>query len=58
VWRRAIERHPELADSPLTVVATYHPGRQALWAIDPAVRAARLENRHAAYAQVAMALSR
>lgn len=57
-WRRLAARHPEtLQPKGLQVVSTYHPGRQALWARDPAVRQARVQDRLHAYARVAQALS-
>jgi hypothetical protein len=33
----------------LTVIDTYHPGRQALWHKDPGVRAERLAHQVAAF---------
>jgi hypothetical protein len=55
-WARLTRRHPGRARQVPTVVATYHPSRQALFHPDPAVRQARVEHREAAYRQVAAAL--
>ncbi|WP_019064683.1 uracil-DNA glycosylase [Streptomyces prunicolor] len=58
-WRRLEKTHPELVrEARYEVVHTYHPGRQALWSPDPAVRAAREQQRHDSYQQVAQALQR
>jgi hypothetical protein len=57
-WARLATRHPARARRVPAVVATYHPGRQALFHPDPAVRQARIEHREAAYRQVAAALGR
>jgi hypothetical protein len=38
VWRRAVRHRPGLKHRNLSVVETYHPGRQALWSPDPAIR--------------------
>jgi hypothetical protein len=51
-WRRLIRRHPRLA-AELSVVETFHPGRQALWSPDPAIREQRRTAREAAYRTVA-----
>jgi hypothetical protein len=57
VWRRLDRRHPDLTSSrALTVVSTYHPGRQALWSPDPTVRDRRREQRMEAYRRVARSL--
>jgi hypothetical protein len=57
VWGRSLRRRPSLvADLTLEVVTTYHPGRQALWSADPAVRQARAQHRKNAYLHVAVAL--
>jgi len=56
-WRRLVTRHPEILQRKnLQIVSTYHPGRQALWSKDPAVRQARVQNRLHAYARVAQTL--
>lgn len=56
-WRRLAARHPEILQfKSLQIVSTYHPARQALWAKDPAVRQARVQDRIRAYACVAQAL--
>ncbi|MBT2441789.1 uracil-DNA glycosylase [Streptomyces sp. ISL-36] len=56
-WRRLAKKHPEVAQQTrFEVVSTYHPGRQALWSPDPAVRAAREQHRVDAYRLVAKAL--
>lgn len=51
-WRRLVRRHPTVAEGTLTVISTFHPGRQALWSPDPAVRDARHQHRVDAYQQV------
>jgi hypothetical protein len=39
-WRRVTRRAPKLVgERGIKVIDTYHPGRQALWHKDPAVRA-------------------
>lgn len=55
-WARLTKRHPDRARRVPTVIATYHPSRQALFHPDPAVRQARVEHREAAYRGVAAAL--
>ncbi|WP_327003056.1 uracil-DNA glycosylase [Dactylosporangium sp. NBC_01737] len=56
-WHRLTRRRPDLvADRHLTVIGTHHPGRQALWSADPAVREQRQQHRLDAYQQVAGAL--
>lgn len=56
-WRRLRRAQPGLeVERELTVVATFHPSRQALWSPDPAVRAARAAHRGSAYAEVARLL--
>lgn len=56
-WRRLIRRHPGVErERGLTVIGTYHPSRQALWARDPVVRAARAADRQRAYRAVAEAI--
>ena len=57
-WARLAKRHPAQARRIHTVVATYHPGRQALFHPDPAVRRARAQHREAAYPEVAVTLRR
>lgn len=53
VWRRVLKLSPRLErDRAIEVVASIHPGRQALWTRDPAERQARLEKQHAAYERV------
>ena len=53
-WRRATRRAPNLVgERGLTVIDTYHPGRQALWHKDPAVRAERLAHQVAAFQHAA-----
>jgi hypothetical protein len=57
-WRRVVKKAPKLvADRRLTVLECIHPGRQALWTPDPAVRQQRLQQRDAAYARVARTLA-
>jgi hypothetical protein len=49
-WRRVTRRAPKLVGKlGLTVIDTYHPGRQALWHKDPGVRAERLAHQVAAF---------
>ena len=56
-WRRLRTQHPRIEQArKLTVVATYHPSSQALWASDPMVRHARARHRIDSYQQVADAL--
>lgn len=56
-WRRVQKRVPDLVrDRGLSVIETYHPGRQALWHKDPAVRAARVAHQVAAFQQIAETL--
>jgi hypothetical protein len=56
-WQRLARRHPEIVrQERFQVVSTYHPGRQALWSRDPAVRDARAQDRVRAYLCVAEAL--
>lgn len=56
-WKRVVTVRPRLVrDRCLTVVATYHPGRQALWSPDPKVRAARAQHRRDAYERVVQIL--
>jgi hypothetical protein len=57
-WRRVVKKAPKLVgDRRLIVVECIHPGRQALWTPDPAVRQQRLKQRDAAYARVARVLT-
>lgn len=54
VWRRLTRKHGDLGrERHLVVIETYHPGRQALWSADPAVRRQRRENRELAYRRMA-----
>ncbi|WP_104099496.1 uracil-DNA glycosylase [Cryobacterium sp. M96] len=55
-WRRVLRRTPNLAKD-LTVIPTYHPGRQSLWHKDPAERVRRIDHQTDAYQQVAEALA-
>lgn len=56
-WRRVLTRYPTIERTRgLTTVATYHPGQQALWSRDPAVREQRIRHRLNAYQQVADAM--
>jgi hypothetical protein len=56
-WRRLVTRHPEILQREgLQIVSTYHPGRQALWSKDPAVRQARVQDRIHAYARMGQTL--
>lgn len=56
-WRRVTRRAPKLVvERGLTVIDTYHPGRQALWHKDLDVRAERLTHQVSAFQQVAAAL--
>lgn len=54
VWRRVVRRQPDmLSERNIAVIETYHPGRQALWSPDPAVREQRHRDRQEAYRQTA-----
>jgi hypothetical protein len=55
-WSILTDANPDITRARVTVVSTYHPGRQALFHPDPEVRAARSEHRLRAYAQVAAVL--
>ena len=56
-WLRLRTRHPALVQGlKIEVVMTYHPGRQALWSRDPAIREARAQHRRLAYRHVSDAL--
>jgi hypothetical protein len=56
-WRRLTKQCPEkIEQRQFQLVRTYHPGRQALWSRDPAVREARAQDRVQAYFRVADAL--
>jgi len=57
-WARLAKRYPARARRAGTVIATFHPGRQALFHPDPDVRRARAEHREAAYRELAGALGR
>lgn len=57
-WARLAKRYPDRARRARTVIATFHPGRQALFHPDPDVRRARVEHREAAYRELAAALGR
>jgi hypothetical protein len=53
-WRRVTRRAPKLmGERGLSVIDTYHPGRQALWHKEPAVRAERLAHQVAAFQKAA-----
>ncbi|MBA9004224.1 uracil-DNA glycosylase [Thermomonospora cellulosilytica] len=51
-WKRFTKRYPTVANR-FTVEATHHPGRQALWSADPAIREERRAHRIATYHKVA-----
>jgi hypothetical protein len=54
VWRRLVRRRPGLvSERDLSVVETYHPGRQALWSPDPLVRQQRHQDRIKSYHRAA-----
>lgn len=56
-WRRLLRRHPGIErEHGLTVVRTFHPSPQALFAKDPAERAARVKRREEAFTEVAALL--
>jgi hypothetical protein len=56
-WRRVRRRAPNIVqERGLTVIDTYHPGRQALWHRDPAVRAGRIIHQETAFRRAADAL--
>lgn len=58
VWRRVVKRQPSLlAERGIDVVESIHPGRQALWTPDEAVRQARIEKQRVAFERVAAALA-
>lgn len=57
-WGIATALDLGLASRPLNVVATYHPGRQALFHPDPAERARRAADRRGAIAMVGHLLHR
>jgi hypothetical protein len=57
-WARLTKRHPARARRVETVIATFHPGRQALFHPDPDVRRARAEHRENACRELAVALGR
>ncbi|GAA4989048.1 uracil-DNA glycosylase [Pseudonocardia tropica] len=57
-WSRLVKRYPDRARKVETVIATFHPGRQALFHPDPDVRRSRVEHRAAAYRELAGALDR
>ena len=58
-WRRLLRQRPEIVcERNLTVVDTYHPGRQALRSPDPSVREQRQQARLRAYERVATTLGR
>ena len=48
-----VKRFWSFLDRELEVIATFHPGRQALWVRDPAERERRRQARHAAYQRAA-----
>jgi hypothetical protein len=56
-WRKLERQRADVVEAlherGVTVEATHHPGRQALWHPDPAVRSARLATRRASYERVA-----
>jgi hypothetical protein len=56
-WHRVGRRRPDLVQNRnLTVIETYHPGRQALWHKDPLEREARVAHQEAAFSRVATTL--
>jgi hypothetical protein len=57
-WNLAVVLDPRLAARSLRVVATYHPGRQALFHPEPAERERRAADRRAVIASVADLLHR
>lgn len=57
-WMRLVKRYPARARKVGAVIATFHPGRQALFHPDPNVRRARAEHRENAYRDLAAALGR
>lgn len=49
-WRRVLKRAPRpVEERGVEVIATYHPGRSALWHPDPEVRARRVEHQLEAF---------
>jgi hypothetical protein len=57
IWHYAVEREPSLVRPDLAVIATIHPGRQALFHPDPAVRAERQADQARAFARVGAILA-
>jgi hypothetical protein len=57
-WARLVKRYPMQARKVDKVIATFHPGRQALFHPDPDVRRARAEHRENAYRELAGVLGR
>lgn len=56
-WRRVVKRVPLIAqERGIEVVATYHPGRSALWHPDPEVRASRVEHQLEAFRHLGQVL--
>lgn len=55
-WKRLTKRHPSVARRPRVVVSSFHPSRGALRTPDPAVRAARVQQRKDAWLEVGAAL--
>lgn len=54
VWRRVIRRRPTLViERGFDVIASIHPGRQALWAADPLEREARKAKQQSAFERLA-----
>lgn len=57
-WKRLTRRYPDIvAERRLCVVPTYHPGRQAFWHQDPAVREFRREHLRESFYQAARCLA-
>lgn len=49
-WQRLLKHAPQLMqERGVEVIATYHPGRSALWHPDPEVRARRVEHQLEAF---------
>lgn len=58
VWRHLARSHTDLVRGRnLAVVETYHPGPQALWSPDPAIRQQRQQHRIDAYRRAAALLA-
>jgi hypothetical protein len=55
-WRRLVRNHPEIRTRGLTVIETFHIGRQAFWHRDPEVRQYRRDHLAQAFQDAARAV--